>query len=50
MDLRVIDILSIAEGRISAVWRVGDWRGALAPAGMVQVQTSPVSERPTGAS
>jgi predicted ester cyclase len=43
IDLRVIDILSIAEGRISAIWMVGDWLGALAPAGMVQVQTSPVS-------
>jgi predicted ester cyclase len=49
IDLRVIDVLSIAEGRISAVWMVGDWLGALAPAGMVQVQTSPVSEGPTGA-
>lgn len=49
IDLRVIDILSVAEGRISAVWMVGDWLGALAPAGMVQVQTSPVSEGPTGA-
>jgi hypothetical protein len=43
------DILSIAEGRISAVWTVGDWLRALAPAGLVQVQTSSVSAGPTGA-
>jgi predicted ester cyclase len=49
IDLRVIDVLSIAEGRISAIWMVGDWLGALAPTGMVQVQTSPVSAGPTGA-
>ena len=49
LDLRLIDILSIVEGRISAIWMVGDWLGALAPAGMVQVQTSPVSEGSTGA-
>ena len=49
IDLRVIDILSIAEGRSSAIWMVGDWLGALAPAGLVQVQTSPVSEGSTGA-
>ncbi len=47
IDLRVIDVLSIAEGRISAIWMVGDWLGALAPTGMVQVLTSPVSEGPT---
>lgn len=49
IDLHVIDILSIAEGRISAIRMVGDWLGALAPAGMVHVQTPPVSEGPTGA-
>ena len=47
IDLRVIDVLSIAEGRISAIWMVGDWLGALAPTGMVQVLTSPVCEGPT---
>ena len=49
IDLRVIDVLSITEGRISAIWMVGDWLGALAPTGMVTVLTSPVSEGPTGA-
>ena len=41
IDLRVIDILSIAEGRISAIWMVGDWWAALAPAGLVQRSTPP---------
>ena len=46
---RVSGVLSIAEGRISAIWMVGDWLGPLAPTGMVQVQPSPVSTGPTGA-
>jgi SnoaL-like polyketide cyclase len=41
IDLRVIDVLSIAGGRISAIWMVGDWLGALAPTGMVRVLTAP---------
>jgi hypothetical protein len=49
IDLRVIDVLSIAEGRISAIWMVGDWLGALAGTGTIQVRTSPVPEGPTGA-
>ena len=49
IDLRVIDILSLAEGRISAIWMVGDWLGALAPTGMVQLQPLPVGEEPTAA-
>lgn len=46
IDLRVIDVLSLAEGRIRAVWMVGDWLGALASAGMVQVLTPPDGEGP----
>jgi predicted ester cyclase len=49
VDLRVIDVLSFAEGRISAIWMVGDWLGALAPAGMVQVHTPPVGDGSTAA-
>ena len=55
IDLHVIDVLSLADGRISAIWMVGDWLGALAPAGLVQVSTPPVGEGaaaaidPTGA-
>ena len=50
IDLRVIDILSLADGRISAIWMVGDWLGALAAAGMVEVRTPPADAGPTGAS
>jgi predicted ester cyclase len=48
IDLRVIDVLSIVEGRIIAIWMVGDWLGALARTGMVQALTSPVSDVPAG--
>jgi predicted ester cyclase len=41
IDLRVIDVLSLVDGRISAIWMVGDWLGALAPAGLVQMPTPP---------
>jgi hypothetical protein len=44
IDLRVIDVLSFTDGRISAVWMVGDWLGALAAAGLVQVPTPPVGQ------
>ena len=50
IELRVIDILSLTEGRISAIWMVGDWLGALAPAGLVQLNTPPVGEGTTGGS
>ena len=50
IDLRVIDVLSFVEGRISAIWMVGDWLGALAAAGMVEVRTPPADAGPTGAS
>ncbi len=37
IDVRVIDILSLTEGRISAIWMVGDWLTPLADAGLVGV-------------
>jgi uncharacterized protein YndB with AHSA1/START domain/predicted ester cyclase len=40
IDLRVIDVLRVTDGRISAIWMVGDWLGALAAAGLVQVALS----------
>jgi hypothetical protein len=40
IDLRVIDILRLTDGRISAIWMVGDWLAALAAAGLVPVGAS----------
>lgn len=37
IDLRVIDVLTFTDGRISAITMVGDWLEALAGAGLVQV-------------
>jgi len=37
IDLRVIDVLQLTDGRISAIWMVGDWLGALAAAGLVRI-------------
>ena len=39
IDLRVIDILSLTDGRISALCMVGDWLTPLADAGLVGVLT-----------
>jgi hypothetical protein len=43
IDLRVIDILTFTDGRISAITMVGDWLSALAAAGLVQAATPPVA-------
>ena len=49
IDLRVIDILSLADGRISAIWMVGDWLTPLAGAGLVRVARGRLpSDRPAG--
>jgi uncharacterized protein YndB with AHSA1/START domain len=48
IDLRVIDVLSLADGRISAIWMVGDWLTPLAGAGLVRVRTEPAAERSAG--
>jgi predicted ester cyclase len=37
IDLRIIDILSLTDGRISEIWMVADWLAALAAAGAVRV-------------
>jgi predicted ester cyclase len=37
IDLRIIDILTLTDGRISGIWMVADWLTALAAAGAVQV-------------
>jgi predicted ester cyclase len=43
IDLRVVDLLTLTDGRISAIWMVADWLGALAAADAVRVgpQTVP---------
>ena len=40
IDLRIIDILSLTDGRISQIWTVADWLAALAAAGAIQVPGS----------
>jgi ketosteroid isomerase-like protein len=37
LDLRIIDILTLSDGRISGIWMVADWLTPLAAAGAVQV-------------
>jgi ketosteroid isomerase-like protein len=37
VDLRIIDVLTLTDGRISGIWMVADWLTALAAAGAVQV-------------
>jgi hypothetical protein len=36
-ELRIIDILTLSEGRISDIWMVADWLAALAATGAVQL-------------
>jgi uncharacterized protein YndB with AHSA1/START domain len=48
IDLRVVDILSFTDGRISEIWMVGDWLTPLADAGLVEVLTKPAAERTAG--
>ena len=45
----VVSSSVLVEGRISAICMVGDWLGALAPAGLVQVLAPPVGEAPSAA-
>jgi uncharacterized protein YndB with AHSA1/START domain len=45
IDLRVVDILSFADGLISAILMVGDWLTPLADAGLVGVLTQPAAEK-----
>jgi uncharacterized protein YndB with AHSA1/START domain len=44
IDLRVIDVLSLSGGRVSAIWMVGDWLTPLADAGLVGVLPRPAAE------
>jgi predicted ester cyclase len=37
VDLRIIDVLTLTEGRISGIWMVADWLTALAAAGAVHL-------------
>ena len=54
VDLRIIDVLTLTEGRISGIWMVADWLAALAAAGAVHVAgrvddaVAPGGPRPTG--
>jgi len=43
LDLRVIDVLSLRGGRVSAIWMVGDWLTPLAGAGLVGVLLPPAA-------
>jgi len=37
IDVRIIDVLTLTDGRISELWMVADWLTALTTAGVVQV-------------
>jgi ketosteroid isomerase-like protein len=37
LDLRIIDVLTLTDGRISGIWMVADWLSALAAAGAVHM-------------
>jgi uncharacterized protein YndB with AHSA1/START domain len=37
IDVRIIDVLTLADGRVTALWMVADWLTPLAAAGLVQV-------------
>ncbi len=44
IDVRIIDVLTVTDGRVSAIWMVADWLTPLAAAGLVHVPaTSPES-------
>ena len=43
VDVRIIDILTLTDGRISGIWMVADWLTALAAAGAVRV-SAPVED------
>jgi hypothetical protein len=40
VDVRIIDILTLTDGRISGIWMVADWLTALAAAGAVHVSVT----------
>jgi predicted ester cyclase len=42
VNLRVIDVLTLTDGRISSIWMVADWLTALAAAGALRVPVAPV--------
>jgi predicted ester cyclase len=42
VDLRVIDILTLTDGRISSIWMVADWLTALTAAGALRMPVAPV--------
>ena len=37
LDLRIVDVLTLTDGRISGIWMVADWLSALAAAGAVHM-------------
>jgi len=37
IDLRIVDVLTITDGRVSAIWMIADWLTPLAAAGLVHV-------------
>ena len=40
IDLRIIDLLALTDGRISGIRMVGDWLAALSAAGLVQLSAT----------
>ena len=40
IDVRIIDVLTVADGRVTSLWMVADWLTPLAAAGVVQLPVS----------
>jgi ketosteroid isomerase-like protein len=40
VEVRIIDVLTLTEGRISAIWMVADWLSTLAAVGAVELRTA----------
>jgi predicted ester cyclase len=45
IDLRVVDLLTLTDGRISAIWMVADWLGALAGADAIRLGPGTPAQR-----
>ncbi len=41
IDLRVIDVLTVTDGRVSAIWMAADWLPVLAAAGLLRMPDEP---------
>lgn len=49
VDVRIIDILTLSDGRVSGIWMVADWLTALADADVVHLSTEAPQQASAGA-